>query len=250
MEVELVYENTCPNVGAARSQLLRAFAEIGIQSHWQEWEVSSPEAPSHVHGYGSPSILVNGRDVSGNTADGDDYCCRIYSRGEQANKGVPPVADIVRALKSAQDTPSTRNDGSSWRVNGAMLPTVGVAFLPKRACPACWPAYAGLLSSLGIGFFDYTPYLLPLTAVFVLIAIAALAYRARQRHGYKPFLLGVSAGVILLAGKFHYDSDIAMYAGLALLVLASLWNSLPRAQPAGASCLACVTSGQEPMRQS
>ncbi|MEN8174856.1 MAG: MerC family mercury resistance protein [Pseudomonadota bacterium] len=250
MQIELVYEKTCPNVEATRSQLLRAFAKAGIQPHWQEWEISSPEAPSHVHGFGSPTILVNGRDVSGDRADGNDYCCRIYSHGERANKGVPPLTDIVRALKSAQDTPSTRNDGSRWQLNGAMLPAVGVAFLPKLACPACWPAYAGLLSSLGIGFFDYTPYLLTLTAVFVLIAVAALAYRAKQRRGHKPFLLGFAAGVMLLAGKFLYDSYVAMYAGLALLVLASLWNTWPRAQPAGAPCPPCVTLSQEPMKQS
>ncbi len=248
MQIELVYEQTCPNIEAARAQLLRAFAEAGITPCWQEWEVSSPEAPSHVHGYGSPTILVNGRDVSGDMADGDDYCCRIYSHGEHTNKGVPPVAGIVQALKSTQHTPPTKNYAFRWQLNGAMLPTVGVAFLPKLACPACWPAYAGLLSSLGIGFFDYTPYLLPLTAVFLLIAVAALAYRAKHRRGYKPFLVGLLADVILLIGKFHYDSDVAMYVGLALLVLASLWNTWPKPQPAGTPCPACVTLGQEQMR--
>ncbi|MEA3412823.1 MAG: hypothetical protein U9R74_14975 [Pseudomonadota bacterium] len=105
MQIELVYEKTCPNIEAARSQLLLAFAKAGIQPRWQEWEVSSPEAPSHVHGYGSPTILINGRDVGGDMADGDDYCCRIYSHRDDAEKGVPPVPDIVHALKSIQHTP-------------------------------------------------------------------------------------------------------------------------------------------------
>ena len=241
MQIELVYEKTCPNIEAARTQLLRAFAEAGITPHWQEWEVSTPEAPAHVHGYGSPTILVNGRDISGDMAEGDDYCCRVYSHGEHTSKGVPAVADIVRALKYAQQTHTTKNHAPHWRLNGAMLPTVGVAFLPKLACPACWPAYAGLLSSLGIGFFDYTPYLLPLTVVFVLIAVAALAYRAQQRRGYKPLLVGLLAAGTLLIGKFHYDNDAAMYAGLSLLVAASLWNTWPRSQSAGASCPACMS---------
>ena len=247
MQIELVYEKTCPNIEAARTQLLRAFAAVGITPHWQEWEVSTPEAPAHVHGYGSPTILVNGRDVSGEISEGNDYCCRVYSHGERANKGVPAMDDIMDALKSAQQAPTVKHNISRWRLNGAMLPTVGVAFLPKLVCPACWPAYAGLLSSLGIGFFDYTPFLLPFTAVFLLIAVAALAYRARQRRGYKPFLMGLLAGAILLIGKFHFDSDAAMYTGLSLLVAASLWNTWPRAQSAGASCQACVTSPQEQM---
>lgn len=248
MQIELVYEKTCPNIEAARTQLLRAFSEAGITTRWQEWEVSTPEAPAHVHGYGSPTILVNRRDVSGGRAEGNDYCCRVYSHGVHPNKGIPAVADIVQALKSVQQQPETKNPASRWRLNGVSLPAVGVALLPKLACPACWPAYAGLLSSLGIGFFDYTPYLLPLTAVFLLIAVAALAYRARQRRGYKPFLMGLLAGAILLIGKFYFDSDAAMYTGLSLLVAASLWNTWPRSQSAGVPCPACVASPQEQLR--
>ena len=202
VQIELVYEKTCPNVKAARTQLLRAFAEAGISPHWQEWEVSRSAVPAHVHGYGSPTILVNGQDVSGELIEGDDYCCRVYSHGELTNKGVPAVADIARALKSGQKTTITKHHISRWRLNGALLPSVGVAFLPKLACPACWPAYAGLFSALGLGFFDYTPLLLPLTALFLLIAVTALAYRARQRRGYSPFLLGVLAAGTLCIGPF------------------------------------------------
>lgn len=248
MRIELVYEKTCPNIEAARRQLLQAFAAVGITPRWQEWEVSRPETPAHVHGYGSPTILVDGRDVSGNMPEGNDYCCRVYSHEEHTNKGVPAVDDIVDAFKSAQRPPERKQPVSRWRLNGTLLPAVGVAFLPKLACPACWPAYAGLLSSLGIGFFDYTPFLLPLTAVFLLIAVAALAYRARQRHGYKPFLMGLLAGAILLIGKFQFDSDAAMYTGLFLLVAASLWNTWPRSQSSGPACPACVTSPGEQMR--
>ena len=138
MQIELIYEKTCPNIEAARLQLLRAFATAGITPHWQEWEVSTPEAPAHVHGYGSPTILVNGQDVSGDMTKGDDYCCRVYSHGEN-DKGVPAVADIVYALKSAQQTPATMTHASRWRLNGTVWPAVGVAFLPKLACPAWVP---------------------------------------------------------------------------------------------------------------
>jgi hypothetical protein len=239
MLIELVYEKTCPNIEAARSQLLRAFAEAGITPRWQEWEVSTPEAPTHIHGYGSPTILVDGKDVSGDNIEGDDYCCRVYSHGE-SNKGVPPVTDIVNALNSARQTPDQTEHASRWQLNGAALPVIGVAFLPKLACPACWPAYAGLFSSMGVGFFDYTPYLLPLTVVFVLIAVAALAFRAKQRRGYKPLLVGILAAGTLLIGRFHFENDAAMYAGLLLLVSASLWNTWPRPSPADAECPACV----------
>ncbi len=247
MQVELVYEKSCPNIETARAQLIQAFAEIGFTPRWQEWEVSTPEAPTHIHGYGSPTILVNGQDVCGGRAEGNDYCCRVYSHGEDTNKGVPALADIVQSLKTIQKKSATQGHASRWQLNWAMVPAVGVAFLPKLFCPACWPAYAGLLSSLGIGFFDYTPYLFPLTTVFLLIAVSALAYRAPQRRGYKPLFLGLLAAVILIPGKFYFDSDVTMYAGLALLVLASLWNTWPKPKTEGASCPACVPSTQKLM---
>ena len=248
MQVELVYEKTCPNIEAARTQLLRAFVEAGATPHWLEWEVSTPDAPAHIHGFGSPSILIDGQDVSGDMAEGNNYCCRVYSHGNDASKGVPAMEDIVHAITSAQQTLSKPQDEPRWQLNGAMLPAIGMAFLPKLACPACWPAYAGLLSSLGIGFIDYTSYLLPLTGGFLVIALVALAYRAQQRRGYKPLLVGMLAGAILIIGKFYFDSDVTMYIGLALLVMASLWNTWPKPHTTDKSCPACVTLSQEQLK--
>jgi hypothetical protein len=239
IRVELVYEKTCPNVEAARAQLRHALSEAGIAQQWREWEVGTPGVPAHVHGYGSPTILVDGEDVDGRPPAGDDYSCRVYSHAGNANKGVPALEDIVSALKRARQSAESSGGRSGWRLNGAMLPGVGAALLPKLTCPACWPAYAGLLGSLGIGFFDYTPYLLPLTAVFLLIAVGALAYRAPRRRGYGPLMVGLLAAAVLLVGKFGFDSDAAMYAGLTLLVAASLWNTWPLSAPGRKDCPAC-----------
>jgi uncharacterized membrane protein YhaH (DUF805 family) len=108
------------------------------------------------------------------------------------------------------------------------LPGIGVSVLPKLACPACWPAYAGLLSSVGLGFLISSVYLVPLTVAFLVLALGAMAFRARERRGYAPFLLGVTAASGILLGKFVWDSHPVMYASLALLVISSLWNSWPR----------------------
>jgi len=75
-----------------------------------------------------------------------------------------------------------------WKQGLLSLPGIGLSALPKLACPACWPAYAGLLSSLGLGFLISTAYLLPLTAVFLALAPAALAFRAKSRGGLGPLV--------------------------------------------------------------
>src|SRR5919197_938747 len=112
----------------------------------------------------------------------------------------------------------------TWKQGLVALPGVGVSLLPKLACPLCWPAYAGLLSSVGLGFLISAKYLLPLTVAFLVLALAALAFRAKNRHGYGPVVFGVVATVGILVGKFQSESTRALYGAVGLLVIASLWN--------------------------
>ena len=114
-----------------------------------------------------------------------------------------------------------------WKQGLMTLPGVGVSLLPKLACPFCWPAYAGLLSSVGLGFLISAKYLLPITATVLVLAVGALAFQARRRHGYGPFLFGALAAAGVLVSKFWWESNPAMYAAVGLLVGASMWNAWP-----------------------
>jgi mercuric ion transport protein len=97
--VELIYDGDCPNVPKARVRLLQAFAEAGIAPHWLEWERGDPASPDYVRGYGSPTILVDGRDVEGAGPSDDIHCCRLYSDSESGFQGAPPVRSITSALR-------------------------------------------------------------------------------------------------------------------------------------------------------
>lgn len=129
----------------------------------------------------------------------------------------------------------------TWRQSLLALPGVGVALLPKLACPLCWPAYAGVLSSVGLGFLISSAYLLPLTAGVLALALGAMAFRAKNRRGYGPFLLGLVASSGVLLGKFLWESQLATYGAIGLLVVASLWNAWPHGTAEVASCSNCDT---------
>lgn len=116
----------------------------------------------------------------------------------------------------------------TWKTFGAVLPGVGASLLPKLTCPLCWPAYAGLLTSLGLGCLMSERYLFGVTSVFLIISVGALAFRYRERRGIAPAVLGLIGAAMVLAGKFRFESMRAMYAGLSVLIAASLWNSWPR----------------------
>jgi len=115
----------------------------------------------------------------------------------------------------------------TWKGVAAVLPGVGASLLPKLTCPVCWPAYAGLLTSLGLGFLMSERYLFGVTTVFLTMSVGALAFRHTKRRGLAPAFLGLSGAAGVLVGKFSFDSMSAMYAGLIVLIAASVWNSWP-----------------------
>lgn len=236
--VDFVYDKDCPNVKVTRANLMRAFSQAGMPAHWKEHQVGSPEAPAHVRGFGSPTILIDGVDVGGLSAAAE-ACCRLYEGG--GAPGVELMAEALSRADRSESSPTKRPPAlprSRWKSTAAVLPGIGIAIMPKVVCPLCWPAYAGVLSAAGLTFLMEDRWLLPISAVFLLAALAALAWRARSRRGYAPLGLGAVSTAAILVGKFAMDSTAAVYIGIAALVAACLWNAWPRRiiEP---SCSAC-----------
>jgi mercuric ion transport protein len=233
--VELVYDSDCPNVGEARAQLMRAFAQTGFPARWREWRRDHDRAPARVRGLGSPSILVNGRDVA--PAANVAPCCRVYQIADGTLAAVPPIETIASAIREGGFA------RTSWKSAGLWGPALGIAFLPKLICPACWPAYAALVSAAGVPFLLETRFLLPLTIAALLLVLGLLAWRAPTRHGFGPLTVGVLASAAVVVGKFTFDSTPAAYLGATVLFAACVWNSWPRRRAARGDCPACVPSG-------
>src|ERR1051326_1920273 len=108
------------------------------------------------------------------------------------------------------------------------FPGIGVALLPKLACPLCWPAYAAILSSVGLGFLISTTYLLPITIVFLTLTLTVLVLRAAERHGHAPFGFGLIGATAAVIATFTLQSNSMCYVGIGVLVVASVWNAWPR----------------------
>lgn len=113
--VELLYFPGCPNIGPARMQLQRALLEAGCPVQWTEHDVNADDAPPHARGYGSPTILIDGRDVTGGTP-AEGTACRLYPNSELP--GVPALVAILTALRVTPDS------GAAASGILAKLPTV------------------------------------------------------------------------------------------------------------------------------
>ncbi|MBE9516507.1 MAG: hypothetical protein IME93_05975 [Proteobacteria bacterium] len=103
MHIELIFEHTCPNINPAREQLRNALTELSLDSQWQEWDVADDKAPDYIHGYGSPTILINGKDVITMNTTGHDYCCRVYRDANGNIARSPTTKQIMDAITHATD---------------------------------------------------------------------------------------------------------------------------------------------------
>lgn len=232
--VEVLYFEGCPN-HQQTSQLARdVVAELGVDATVEEVEVKTLEDAVRLRFLGSPNVHVDGVDIepAARSSRAYGFACRTYGQA-----AVPPRELLVAALREKRRAPSS--GGAGWRRTLATLPGAVALLLPVGTCPACWPAYAGLLSPLGMSFLLYDRYLLPVAAALLGGALASLAYRARSRRGYRAFWLGLVGSLVGLGGKFVLSSDPLLYMGLGLVVVAAGWNAWPL-DVASVSCAGCA----------
>lgn len=100
--IELVWDDDCPHVDAARANLDAALRSIGATASWHEWRRGDPSAPDYASRAGSPAILVNGRDVEGDEL-GVAACCRVYRGADGHRVAAPSIEVIAAALRRAHD---------------------------------------------------------------------------------------------------------------------------------------------------
>lgn len=208
-QIHLLYFNGCPNVEAARRNLREALIRAGRPPAWEETDVRSGDAPPAWKGFPSPTVLVGGRDVaSGKELAAGGGACRYG--------GAPSVEAIVKALAGAKS--------GGWLASLSAVPAGLMGVAPGLFCPACYPALVGLLSSVGLGTLATDAVLAPLTAAFLVIALAGLGFQARRSGSYRPLVPGILGAACLYAGLFLAPSKTLRLAGVALLIGASAWN--------------------------
>lgn len=117
------------------------------------------------------------------------------------------------------------------QLGAGVLPAVAVALMPK--CPLCWIA---ILGSLGMGSTIGALWLQPLTVFFLLLAVGAIALRARRLHTYGPLILAAGAAIAIYVFKFAAQIDAGVYLSGAMLIGASVWNSILRSVERGPGC--------------
>lgn len=103
MSIQLLSFPGCPHAEDARACLRRVLASLGFPLDFEEIDVSQEGCPEALKRWGSPTVLVNGQDVAGESSP-DGGTCRLYS-SPSGLWGIPPEAAIRAALTSSLQGP-------------------------------------------------------------------------------------------------------------------------------------------------
>ncbi len=200
MKVQLVYFDGCPNVDAARAAVRTALMAENVDAPIEEIDVGAPSAPAWARAWGSPTILIDGQDVTGQRPS-TSSSCRLYDGGS-------PSIDVIRQRIALTRTPRAREGRK------LALPMVGAITAALAASACCLVPL--VLAGLGLSGAGFATRLAPLRPYFLAATALGLAagfwftYRPRRdacgcaaprsRRAARIGLWGTTVVAVLLAG--------------------------------------------------
>ena len=98
MRIQLLTHPGCASASATRERLVRLLALARADAGIEEVDVTAANAPEHLRGWGSPTVLIDGEDVGGEKSPGGS-CCRLYRNADGRLGGVPSEALIAAMLR-------------------------------------------------------------------------------------------------------------------------------------------------------
>lgn len=112
-----------------------------------------------------------------------------------------------------------------------------LAVAPK--CPFCLAAFFGTFGLATVSDSVYRVWLPPVTAAWLALTVAMLAFQFGGQRRYGPAVLGLFAGLAVFSGKFMLDDQALVYAGIAALLGAAVWRAWVRKATSSEICTQC-----------
>lgn len=121
-----------------------------------------------------------------------------------------------------------------------ILMTISAAlFAVAPKCPICFLAYFGVFGVATASASAYRAWLLPITAFWLALTIAMLAFQRRGKPRYGPAALGLVAALLLMIGKFAAESQIMAFVAVLTLFGAAIWRARTQLQKSPQLCFQC-----------
>jgi len=103
MKVEILYVAECPSQPAAVKLVREVLNSEGVAAEIREVLVRDDSMATELAFQGSPTIRINGRDVTGESSQATGFAlsCRWYSGSGEI--GLPPIEMVRRAVVEARE---------------------------------------------------------------------------------------------------------------------------------------------------
>jgi hypothetical protein len=95
MRVQLLYFPGCPHVERAREAIRAALAAVDLLPVFEEVDTTTESTPPALAKWGSPTVLIDGRDAAGAQPSG--VACRLY------DGGAPSTALVLAAIRGCRE---------------------------------------------------------------------------------------------------------------------------------------------------
>jgi len=162
--------------------------------------------------------LANAETIAKKLA-ADGYQTRVFESDMAGPAAEKP--DTLR--QAAANAPCNR---SGW-MGGAMSVLASAVGL---ICPACLPAVAGLLASLGVGVAAAEAFMRPALIVLLMLAVATFAWSAARHKQWWVVVTGLVGSVLVYLGRYYFGfpelwmNQAALWGGASVLVGTSVLN--------------------------
>jgi hypothetical protein len=101
MKITIQYFDGCPHWTLAENRVREAMTDLGrkdVEIAYQR--IDSPDDAEQFSFHGSPTILVNGRDLFAGREMPVSFGCRVYAT-EEGTQGAPSVSQLRQVLRAA-----------------------------------------------------------------------------------------------------------------------------------------------------
>ncbi|MFQ5931496.1 MAG: hypothetical protein ACE5MM_03715 [Nitrospiraceae bacterium] len=100
MQIQLLITDDCPHNERARAAFRQAMEASGVRAYVEEIRILNMEQARVLGLAGSPTVLINGRDIA--PAGPPSLGCRTYEAEGGQTRQWPDVATLIWALEAAE----------------------------------------------------------------------------------------------------------------------------------------------------
>jgi protein SCO1/2 len=171
--------------------------------------------------------LVNRHRIEVYILDSEGRIAASFERIQwDENDVVSRAMKILAESQTAAEAPPLPARSRSRALSPVFGTSVALALALFPKCPLCWAAYFSLFGIAGLESIPYSPWLMPVLAVLLLLNVTTVYLRARANGRMLPFYLVLSGALALITAKMFVGFSPAAIAGVVLTLAGSLWGTL------------------------